>query len=337
MGCDHQSAPSLNLAPNAAEPHKFSCKPLIPELRENIQAQAKSRLSRLIMQCHICEEGIPQSLFIGSHTAHKAGDLPGFSVLRDKDLIRDQPGELNDRIHRDCLIGRKTNAVDLSQTPPLIRARRTEAELFEHILVRVYVKQDLRVLKGEDPRKLRHFEAVHEQHALAHEDVEHVAGAAVQRLIVGLSFGDHHIGVNDRFPRLPGKIAQHRSVCSCPVSHAVADLRESDLLRVLHGGVICHRRSPQDHGDRNIRVHAQDLAEQYFVHDDLAAVVRDQHQCTRAAGHIPELFKTFLIHRDIRRPADQFHEPGLLHIVERGKIYEIAHHRILYRALKRIL
>ena len=55
----------------------------------------------------------------------------------------------------------------------------------------------------QDPRELRHLEAVHKEHALAHEDKEYIIPAAVQRFVVGLPFGDDNIGVCNRFPRLP--------------------------------------------------------------------------------------------------------------------------------------
>ena len=121
------------------------------------------------------------------------------------------------------------------------------------------------------------------------------------------------------------------------VSDTAAEGRKPDLLRVFHRRVIGHRPATQEHSDRKLRVQPFQPAEQYFVHDDLAAVVGDIGERPGRRCLLPQVFKALLIHRDLRRPVEELHEPLLLHIFERGKVDEVPHHRILHSAPQRIV
>ena len=155
------------------------------------------------MQCHIREKLIPEFLLIRTETVQESGKLAGLSVHGDKKLGRHRSDATPHLVFRARLVGREADVFDLHSLVGLLRQDLAELIALEKLFVAIYAKQDLRLFMCENTVELWHLEAVHEQHALTHENVEDIAAASVQRLIIGLSLGDHHICIHDGLARFP--------------------------------------------------------------------------------------------------------------------------------------
>ena len=169
--------------------------------------------------------------------------------------------------------------LDLIDPLSLSEAGCAELIVLEELFIRKHIHQDLRVLVRQDPGEFGHFKPLRKQHALAHEDIEDIIPAAVHRLVIGLPLGNDHVRTGDRLARFPRQNTHYCPVCRCPVANAPAEFGHPDLLCVFHRRIVGDRRAAYDHCDRQLRILPFQLADQYFVHDDLAAVVRNIREC----------------------------------------------------------